>query len=378
MLKRLCQLSLAATIPFLSGCDMVVMSPSGDIAIQQRDLIIVSTILMLLIIVPVIFLTLYFAWHYRGSNTSAKYDPNWHHSTRLEVVIWAAPLAIIIALGAITWISTHQLDPYRPLDRIAEGRPVTAETKPLRVQVVALDWKWLFFYPDLGIATVNELAAPVDTPINFEITATSVMNSFYVPALAGQIYAMPGMNTKLHAVINHAGEYEGFSANFSGPGFSHMRFKFHGLDKAGFDQWVATVKQNGTALNTDAYLKLEKPTQKVPVTYYASADQDLYHRILNMCAEPGKMCMDEMMHIDMTGGAGKESHENMERLKYKAAPIDEYGAPHGPSLNDAPAAESSMNTGAPQKEAMATTSGMADMPGMSHGDAHGAAAHSKN
>ncbi len=130
MLKRLCQLSLAATIPFLSGCDMVVMSPSGDIAIQQRDLIIVSTILMLLIIVPVIFLTLYFAWHYRGSNTSAKYDPNWHHSTRLEVVIWAAPLAIIIALGAITWISTHQLDPYRPLDRIAEG--ARSRPKPSR------------------------------------------------------------------------------------------------------------------------------------------------------------------------------------------------------------------------------------------------------
>lgn len=174
---------LLSTLAALAGCDLVVMSPSGDIAAQQRDLIVVSTILMLIIIVPVLFLTLFFAWRYRQSNTAAKYDPEWHHSTGLEVVIWSAPLAIIIALGAVTWISTHKLDPYRPLDRLDANRPVPAETKPLTVEVVALDWKWLFFYPDYGIATVNEMAAPVDVPINFKITASSVMNSFYVPAL---------------------------------------------------------------------------------------------------------------------------------------------------------------------------------------------------
>ncbi|ANM07173.1 cytochrome o ubiquinol oxidase subunit 2 (plasmid) [Rhizobium phaseoli] len=336
---------------------MVVMAPSGDIAAQQRDLIVISTVLMLLIIVPVIFLTLLFAWRYRRSNTAATYAPEWHHSTRLEIVIWAAPLAIIIALGAVTWISTHKLDPYRPLDRLDAERAIPADTKPLTVEVVALDWKWLFFYPELGIATVNELAAPVDQPINFKITASSVMNSFYIPALAGQIYAMPGMETKLHAVINKEGEYEGFSANYSGAGFSHMRFKFHGLTREGFDTWVAKVKQQGTMLNRDAYLKLEKPSEKEPVRYYAGADADLYSAILNMCATPGKMCMNEMMHIDMMGGGGKESAENREKLQYDNRHADEGVV--------APAATVPA-TGAPARSEPARNDGgsMQDMPGM--------------
>jgi len=334
---------LAAMALMLSGCDMVVMSPAGDIAAQQRDLIVISTFLMLLIIVPVIFLTLFFAWRYRQSNTGAKYDPEWHHSNGLEVIIWSAPLAIIIALGAITWVSTHKLDPYRPLDRIDAARPVAAETKPITVEVVALDWKWLFFYPDYGIATVNEMAAPVDVPINFKLTASSVMNSFYVPALAGMIYTMPGMETKLHAVINKAGEYEGLSSNYSGDGFSHMRFKFHGLDQAGFDAWVARVKQNGTALNRDAYLKLEKPSAKEPVRYYASVDDGLYDAVLNMCVRDGQMCMKEMMHIDMMGGAGKESHENKAKLQHdnrhaaEEAPAATFPETGNPARSEEPA-----------------------------------------
>lgn len=333
----------------LAGCDMVVMSPSGDIAAQQRDLIVVSTVLMLIIIVPVLFLTLFFAWRYRQSNTAAKYDPEWHHSTGLEVVIWSAPLAIIIALGAITWISTHKLDPYRPLDRIDADRPVPADTKPLTVEVVALDWKWLFFYPDYGIATVNEMAAPVDVPINFKLTASSVMNSFYVPALAGMIYTMPGMQTKLHAVINKPGEYEGLSSNYSGDGFSHMRFKFHGLDQAGFDQWVARVKSNGTMLNRDAYLKLEKPSTKEPVRYFSSVEDGLYEAVLNMCVRNGQMCMKDMMHIDMMGGGGVESHENRAKLEHdnrhagetghagEAAPGATFPATGNPSKSEEPA-----------------------------------------
>jgi cytochrome o ubiquinol oxidase subunit 2 len=234
--KILRLLALAPLALLLSGCKLVIMNPSGDVAVQQRDLIVASTVLMLLIIVPVMLLTVFFAWRYRQSNTKATYDPDWHHSTRLEVVIWAAPLAIIIVLGAMTWVSTHLLDPYRPLDRIDGDRPVAEGTRPLLVEVVALDWKWLFIYPEQGIATVNELAAPVDRPITFHITASSVMNSLSIPALAGQVYAMPGMQTKLHAVINHAGVYDGLSANYSGAGFSDMRFKFYGLDQAGFDR----------------------------------------------------------------------------------------------------------------------------------------------
>ena len=310
---------LLALLPLsllLAGCDMVVMNPSGDIAVQQRNLILISTGLMLLIIVPVIVLTLLFAWRYRSSNWEAKYDPDWHHSTSLEVVIWAAPLVIIIALGAITWVSTHLLDPYRPLERLDAERALPENVKPLEVQAVALDWKWLFFYPEYNVATVNELAAPVNRPISFKITAASVMNAFYVPALAGMIYAMPGMQTQLHAVINRAGEYEGLSSHYSGSGFSRMTFKFHGLDGDGFDQWVAKVKQQGSDLTRDAYLELERPSERVPVTYYATFADGLFGKILGMCAVPGKMCMHEMMAIDAKGGAGKESRENAERLQY--------------------------------------------------------------
>ena len=300
----------------LAGCNLVVMQPSGDIAMQQRNLVLASTGLMLLIIVPVIALTLLFAWRYRASNTQARHDPDWDHSTGLEVVIWTAPLMIIIALGALTWISTHTLDPFRPLSRIEPGKPVAADVKPLEVQVVALDWKWLFFIPEYNIATVNELAAPVNRPITFKITASSVMNAFYIPALAGMIYAMPGMETKLHAVINRAGEFDGLSSHYSGTGFSRMTFKFHGLDGDGFDQWVAKVKQQGSELTRDAYLELERPSERVPVTYYGSFTDGLFGSIVNMCAVPGKMCMREMMTIDAKGGAGKDSRENAARLQY--------------------------------------------------------------
>lgn len=290
---------LLLPVILLGGCGTVLMNPSGDVASQQGRLIVISTVLMLLIIVPVIALTILFAWRYRQSNDEATYLPDWDHSTALELVIWAAPLLIIIALGAVTWISTHTLDPYRPLRRLDANRPVAEGTKPLVVEVVALDWKWLFIYPEQGIALVNELAAPVDVPITFKITSSSVMNSFYIPALAGQIYAMPGMETKLHAVINQAGDYEGFSANFSGAGFSDMRFKFRGMGKADFDRWVQTVKTDGRPqLNRDAYLLLERPSVREPVQRYPSVSPDLYDAILNQCVSPGSVCMNQTMALD--------------------------------------------------------------------------------
>ena len=292
------RLLLLAPLALLAACDTVVMKPSGDIAAQEARLVVVSTALMLLIIVPVIALIIIFAWRYRKNNTKATYTPDWDHSTKLELVIWGAPLLIIIALGLITWISTHVLDPYRPLSRIDAQRPLAAGHKPMVVEVVALDWKWLFIYPEQGIATVNELVAPVDTPIQFKITASNVMNSFYIPALAGQIYAMPGMETKLHAVINKAGVFDGFSANYSGAGFSHMRFKFHGKDQAGFDAWVKDVKGGATALDRASYVVLEKPSEKEPVRHYNAVAGDLYEAILNRCVEPGSMCMNQMMSHD--------------------------------------------------------------------------------
>jgi cytochrome o ubiquinol oxidase subunit 2 len=302
-------------LALLAGCNTVLLNPSGDIANQQGRLIVVSTVLMLIIIVPVIALTLYFAWRYRQSSkeAEAEYAPDWDHSTQLELAIWAAPLLIIIALGAITWISTHTLDPYRPLSRLDAERPIPAETKPLVVEVVALDWKWLFIYPEQGIATVNEMAAPVDRPISFKLTASTVMNSFFIPALAGQIYAMPGMETRLHAVINKPGEFEGFSANYSGAGFSGMRFKFHGLSNEGFDQWVQKVKagKDGELTREKYQQTLERPTEREPVRHYGSVAPDLYGAILNLCVDRNKMCMHEMMAIDASGGLGKPGAFNV-------------------------------------------------------------------
>jgi len=273
--------SLAATL--LTGCNTVLLNPSGAVAAQQGHLIVQSTVLMLLIVIPVIVLTVVFAWRYRQSNQEATYTPDWDHSTQLELVIWAAPLLIIIALGALTWISSHTLDPFRPLRRLDAARPISAETRPLTVEVVALDWKWLFIYPEQGIATVNELAAPVDVPINFRITASSVMNSFFVPALAGQVYAMPGMQTQLNAVMNQPGVYEGFSANYSGAGFSGMHFKFKGLSTAGFEQWVQSVKASDQELSKAGYQELAKPSERDPVRRYSSVDASLYDAILNQC-----------------------------------------------------------------------------------------------
>ena len=301
----------------LGGCNAVVLNPAGDIAVQQRDLVVISTILMLLIILPVMALTAFFAWHYRQSNTSAQYDPDWAHSTHLELIIWSAPLLIIICLGAVTWMATHMLDPYRPISRTTPGATAAEIKKPLNVQVVALDWKWLFIYPDYGIATVNEMAAPLDQPINFKITASSVMNAFYVPALAGMVYAMPGMQTQLHAVINKPGTFKGFSANYSGSGFSEMRFNFIGADQAGFDKWVADVKASGgSTLGRTEYLDLERPSEAVPVKKYASIDPQIFHLILNMCVQPGKMCTHEMAAIDAKGGLGLAGAYNVQDIEY--------------------------------------------------------------
>lgn len=300
----------------LGGCNLVVLAPSGDVAAQQRDLVIIATVLMLLIVVPVMAATAIVAWRYRQSNEAATYTPDWDHSTQLELLIWAAPLLIIICLGAVTWMGTHLLDPYRTLGRIAADRPVTPQDKPLEVNVVALDWKWLFIYPEYGVASVNELAAPVNRPLDFRITSSSVMNSFYIPALAGQIYAMPGMQSRLHAVINKPGVYRGFSANYSGAGFSGMRFAFHGLSDAEFAGWVDKAKASGQQLTKPDYLVLERPSANEPVRYYASVDSDLFRTILNMCVETGKMCQSEMMAIDAKGGNGHEGLNNTLPLSY--------------------------------------------------------------
>lgn len=283
---------------------MVLLNPTGDVAAQQSNLLVFATVLMLIVIVPVMALTVLFAVRYRASNTEAEYAPDWDHSARIELVVWAVPLLIIIVLGAVTYVGTHHLDPYRPLGRIDADTPVAEDVQPLEVQAVSLDWKWLFILPQYDIAVVNELALPVDRPVRFSLTSEKVMNTFSVPTMAGMVYSMAGMETTLHGVMNAEGTYEGRSAHYSGAGFSQMRFDVIATDAGGFDAWVAGIRDAGGRLDRDAYLELAEPSVAHPVAAYDGVEANLFDLIVNMCVEPGRMCMSEMMAIDKRGGLG--------------------------------------------------------------------------
>lgn len=314
-MKRAIFAALSASLLVLSGCDLVVMNPSGDVAVQQADLIIYSTVLMLIVILPVMALTVFFAYKFRASNKDAKYEPDWDHSTSLEIIIWSVPLAIIICLAGLTWVATHRLDPYKPLGRISADQPIDEAVEPMVIQVAAMDWKWLFIYPELNIATVNEVAAVVDRPIEFQLTSTTVMNSFYVPALAGMIYTMSGMQTELNAVINEPGVYKGFSANYSGEGFSQMRFKFHGMEQGDFDAWVEKVRGSAIELDGDTIATLNQPSIAHPVTYFRDVEGGLWDKVVNLCIDKDSLCLNDMMMVDALGGGGLEGLWNRELFR---------------------------------------------------------------
>ena len=348
-LRRLARAGLVPLILVLAGCDMVVLNPTGDVALQQRNLILIATALMLVIIIPVMVLTVLFAWRYRAGNAKATYDPHFDHSMPLELVIWSCPLLIIICLGAVTWSSTHLLDPFRPLDRVSAGKPIPPGTEPLDIQVVAMDWKWLFIYPGQGIATVNELTLPVDVPVRFTITSSTQMNAFYAPTLAGMIYAMPGMQSVLHAVLNKPGDSWGYSGNYSGAGFTDMRFQLHGVDKAGFDRWIAQVKA-GEALEPEKYLVLDRPTEKVPVMHFGSVAPGLFNQVLNRCVEPGMPCESDVMAKDQQRGRGNPHGHMGTDMPPSNAGGPAHGAAPTPALFKEPADKgSSPNVTAPPR-----------------------------
>ena len=251
---------------------MSVLDPKGQVAADEKSLIITATLLMLLVVIPVIFLALYFAWKYRESNTEATYTPNWSYSHRIEAVVWAVPIAIILVLGTITWKTTHELDPYKPLE---------SKVKPITIQVVSLDWKWLFIYPDQHIATINEIQFPANTPVNFKITSDTVMNVFFIPQLGSQIYAMAGMQTQVNLIADTPGTYDGLSTNFSGAGFPDMTFKATATSQADFDAWVAKVKAAPNKLGLDNYNELAKQSQKDPVKYFSTVEPVLFAAVLD-------------------------------------------------------------------------------------------------
>ncbi|QBJ80184.1 ubiquinol oxidase subunit II [Aquitalea sp. USM4] len=257
----------------LTGCQGGILDPKGQVAADEKSLIITATVLMLLVVIPVIVMTFLFAWKYRASNKDAIYTPKWSHSNKIEAVVWIIPIIIVSCLAVVTWNTTHKLDPYRPLD---------SDKKPINVQVVAMNWKWLFIYPDLNIATVNQLAFPKNVPVNFRITSDAAMNSFFIPQLGGQIYAMAGMETKLHLIANEAGTYKGMSANYSGAGFSGMKFNAIATETPEqFDAWVQKVRAAGKSLNADAYLALAKPSENNPVAFYNMPEPRLFDAVLH-------------------------------------------------------------------------------------------------
>jgi len=271
-LKRLLIPLGTGLVVSLSGCsDLALLDPKGSVGAAEKSLILTATGAMLLVVVPVIILTLAFAWHYRASNRKATYAPKWAFSLPIEIVVWTVPALIILFLGILTWKTSHELDPYRPLD---------SKVKPINVEVVALDWKWLFIYPDLGIATVNQLAMPVGTPVNFRITSDAVMNSFFIPQLGSQIYAMAGMQTRLHLIADEAGDYAGISSNYSGKGYSDMKFRALAMSDADFDAWVARAREASQRLSMDEYATVARPSAKNPVQYFSSVDPNLFRNIV--------------------------------------------------------------------------------------------------
>lgn len=278
---------------FVSTHDLAVLNPEGLVGEQQRDLIVIATVLCLLVIVPVFVMTFGIAWRYRASNTKAVYEPDWDHSRVYETIWWGVPIAIISVLAVITWQSSHTLDPYRALE---------SDVKPVRIQVVALQWKWLFIYPEEQIATVNYLQIPEKTPINFEITADAPMNSFWIPKLGSQVYAMAGMTTKLHLIANNQGEYRGSSANISGEGFADMTFMTKATTKVDFDSWVHSIRGRDEPLTQQRYDSLAKPTVLAEPRTYSLHETDLYDRVVMKYMTPdGAVETDERKHDNSHG-----------------------------------------------------------------------------
>jgi cytochrome o ubiquinol oxidase subunit 2 len=255
----------------LSGCSEGVLDPKGPIAAAERLVLFNSLGIMLAIVIPTILATLGVAFWFRASNRRARYRPDFAYSGRLELLVWSIPAMTVLLVGGVAWIGSHDLDP---------RRPIASSVRPVSIQVVSLDWKWLFIYPELGIASVNQLTIPVDTPVSFELTSSGVMNSFFVPQLGSQIYTMAGMATHLNVQADHPGTYRGLSAQYSGSGFSDMRFSVAAVPTQDFDKWVAAARSDGPVLDAQAYADLAKPgTSVAPFTYRAVAP-DLFSSIL--------------------------------------------------------------------------------------------------
>ena len=265
-------LPVLLTMVFLGGCsDIVLFDPKGPIGESERFLIIAAIVLMLIVVIPVFIMGFWFSRRYRASNTKATYKPKWDRSGKIDLAVWLVPIAIVIALGWLAWTRTHQLDPYKPID---------TGVKPINIEAVSLDWKWLFIYPDYNIATVNEIAFPAKVPLSFKITSDTVMTSFFIPQLGSQIYAMAGMQTRLHLLADEPGVYTGQNQQFSGAGYADMFFKAIASSQEEFEAWLKKAKQSPDKLDLDRYEELRKQSFGYPVTYFSSVSSDLFDHII--------------------------------------------------------------------------------------------------
>ena len=256
---------------------IAVLFPAGTIALEERNLLFIIQGLMLLVIIPVYILTFIFSWKYRASNPKGNYDPDLVDNVAAEVIWWGLPLIMVAIVSVLTWVKTHELDPYTPIQ---------SEKKQLTIQVVALQWKWLFIYPDEKIASLNFLQLPKDTPIHFEITSDAPMNSFWIPELGGQIYAMPSMKTELHLIANKTGDFAGSSANLSGEGFAGMRFITRSSTEEDYNKWIESAKQSSTPLDLKTYDQLAAPSKNNPPMLYRLTDESLFNQIINKYLYP--------------------------------------------------------------------------------------------
>lgn len=325
-MKRLWRFFPALPALMLSGCTVDILQPGGPIGEGNRDMLVLEFAIMMCIVVPTCIATVLIAWKYRASNTKAEYRPNWSHSNAIEVFIWGVPVVVVAVLSCFNFWSTHYYDPYKPLSQDMLKREHAENVKPLTVQVVSLDWKWLFIYPEQGIATINELDVPTKTPLDLHITSDSVMTSFFVPRLGSMIYSMTGMETQLHLLARDPGVYRGEAAQYTGPGFSGMTFRTIALPQEQFQSWVENVRNGSSqfaakeALDEAAYHRYAMPPKvdnevapaAAPVTYFSSVQPALFQHII------------AKYNNGMVRGAegGKVMQMNMQTGSTDAAPSD--------------------------------------------------------
>jgi len=258
--------------------EVQVLNTKGPLAGSEKGLMIFTLLLSMIVVVPVFAMTFWIVWKYRAGNEKAKYTPDADHNKVIEALWWGVPVIIISVLAVVAWQSSHDLDPFKAID---------TSKKPLTIQVVALDWKWLFIYPDQHIASVNFVQFPVNTPVDFEVTSDAPMNSFWIPQLSGQIYAMPGMSTQLHVEASSNGDYHGSSANISGKGFAGMKFIARASSQADFATWTNHAKTSANDLSLAEYTLLAKPSEDVPPAMYRMSQDGLYDTIIMKYMVPG-------------------------------------------------------------------------------------------